>query len=320
MHFAEYEQANRLLERLLATYEGVPLEEAIPGQEVSNAHGTCYLIESSEPFQLPRIPASEAEERILGCMHVLRGIGEKTEEVLRDRGNSNIPDLRDHPRFGKEAQQFLATLEEGSTSEILAWIGRKLPKSHGLALLVSCLEEVDKFVFVDIETLGLGGVPLFLIGLGELKENKLVTYLYLARSLEEERAALHMTLKHVGDSTAFVSFNGINFDVPYITQRLAHHGHFVDLGRSHYDALLFARRAWRDRLPNCRLTTIEQHKLSLTRQDDVPSAYIPAFYKTYLRRSNVGPLVPIVEHNRIDVLSTARIFSLLISELSGSDF
>ncbi len=38
---------------------------------------------------------------------------------------------------------------------------------------------------------------------------------------------------------------------------------------------------------------------------------VPEFYEAYLRTGNPGPLVPIVEHNRQDVVSLARLFALL---------
>ena len=34
---------------------------------------------------------------------------------------------------------------------------------------------------------------------------------------------------------------------------------------------------------------------------------VPEFYETYLQSGNPGPLVPIVEHNREDVTSLAKL-------------
>jgi uncharacterized protein YprB with RNaseH-like and TPR domain len=44
---------------------------------------------------------------------------------------------------------------------------------------------------------------------------------------------------------------------------------------------------------------------------------VPEFYETYLRSGNCGPLVPIVEHNRQDVISTARLFFHLLGDVNG---
>jgi len=64
-------------------------------------------------------------------------------------------------------------------------------------------------------------------------------------------------------------------------------------------------------LPSCRLGSLETAVLHITRTDDLPSAMVPEFYETYMRTGNPGPLIPIVEHNRQDIISLARLFALL---------
>ena len=39
---------------------------------------------------------------------------------------------------------------------------------------------------------------------------------------------------------------------------------------------------------------------------------VPEFYETYLHTGNPGPLVPIVEHNRKDVTSLAKLLFLFL--------
>jgi hypothetical protein len=43
----------------------------------------------------------------------------------------------------------------------------------------------------------------------------------------------------------------------------------------------------------------------------------PEFYETYLRTGNCGPLVPIIEHNKQDVVSLALLFFYLLGESYG---
>jgi hypothetical protein len=38
---------------------------------------------------------------------------------------------------------------------------------------------------------------------------------------------------------------------------------------------------------------------------------VPEFYNLYRRTGNPGPLVPVVEHNRQDLISLVRLFALL---------
>jgi uncharacterized protein YprB with RNaseH-like and TPR domain len=56
------------------------------------------------------------------------------------------------------------------------------------------------------------------------------------------------------------------------------------------------------------LATLQEYFLG-AREADIPSAFVPEFYETYLRTGNVGPLLAIVEHNREDLVTLARIFS-----------
>jgi hypothetical protein len=89
-----------------------------------------------------------------------------------------------------------------------------------------------------------------------------------------------------------------------------------DLERSHFDVLHFSRRAWRGQFPDCRLTTLERNLFGIERADDVPSSLVPEFYETYMRTGNAGPLIPIVEHNRMDLVTLANLFSRLHEEWS----
>ena len=81
----------------------------------------------------------------------------------------------------------------------------------------------------------------------------------------------------------------------------------------HFDILHFARRALKPKLPDCRLDTVEKY-IGIKRDINIPGALVPHFYDTYLRTKNVGPLVPIVEHNRQDLLTLGSLFSKLYEE------
>ena len=89
---------------------------------------------------------------------------------------------------------------------------------------------------------------------------------------------------------------------------------WVFSGIPHFDVLHFSRRQWKDQFPSLRLSALEREILGITRNDDVPGQMVPEFYETYLRTGNCGPLVPIVEHNRQDVVSLALLFFHLLGE------
>jgi uncharacterized protein YprB with RNaseH-like and TPR domain len=66
-----------------------------------------------------------------------------------------------------------------------------------------------------------------------------------------------------------------------------------------------------------RLTALEREILGVCREDDIPGQMVPEFYEAYLKSGNCGPLVPIIEHNRQDVVSLALLFFRLLEEAYG---
>jgi uncharacterized protein YprB with RNaseH-like and TPR domain len=165
---------------------------------------------------------------------------------------------------------------------------------------------------LDIETLGLSSVPIILIGLARINDNKVLIDQYLPRSTKEEPAILIACIDHLRESDTIITFNGRRFDIPFIEDRLSHHKIEENLyNKIHYDALPLSRSAWKAKLPNCKLGTLEKYILGIEREDDVPSRSVPDFYRTYIRYNNVGPLVPIIDHNKQDLITLAKIFSKL---------
>ncbi len=311
---AEYEEARQLKKRLLHAYRGVSLVDAVPGRELNTEKGACYHVRSEEAIDLPIIRRASARARILSDLKLVYGIGEITERALRKEGYRTIEDLAAHPRFGPGAAAFLKVLDGGDAGRICDWIGRWFSRSHPLILHSSGLLAAEDFLILDIETLGLFSRPIILFGAARISGGRIAVDQYLIRDIHEEPAALAALLSHVGERSAFVTFNGRSFDVPYIRERLAYYRMGGDLERAHFDVLHFSRRAWRDQAPDCRLTTLETCLFGIEREDDVPSALVPEFYETYRRTGNVGPLVPIIRHNRGDLVTLAKIFSRLHEE------
>ena len=158
---------------------------------------------------------------------------------------------------------------------------------------------------MDIETLGLSNVPVILIGVAEIKNNKITSSQYFLRDIYEEPAVLEAYLSHLDDDSIHVTFNGSMFDVPFIKNRCSYYRMNPQLDLPHLDLLYFARNLWKNTLPNCQLQTIEKEIFGIERKDDVPGQYILGYYQTYLTERNIGPIVPIIEHNRQDIVSLA---------------
>ena len=313
----EYEKARRLKERLFRSYRGVSLEEAVPGQTFATGKGACYHVRTEETFDLRVIGREKAREKLISDLKLIYGIGWITERALKEKGYSTLEDLSGHPRFGERAETLLKIVDAGHTDRLCEWIGRWFSRSHPLILHTSGLHEKEDFLILDIETLGLFTRPIILFGAAQVSGGSIRVDQYLVRDIDEEPSALAALLAHVGEHRALVTFNGRAFDVPFIKERLAYYRMNGDLDRVHFDVLHFSRRAWRDRAPNCRLTTLEAYLFGIEREDDVPSALVPEFYESYRRTGNVGPLIPIVRHNRADLVTLARIFSKLHEEWEG---
>jgi len=316
---SEYDGARQYLRNLLVRYDGCRFDSVFcGGREHVNEAGTCYLLESREPLDCPAFDQDRFQAAILGDLRLVQGIGKATEKRLKIRGYQTLYDLMEHPKFRSNARRVTECISAGNSGEIMDLIGKRHAKSHPHVLGTAGLHEPGDYVFLDIETMGLFSRPIILFGVGFLEHGKLVVRQYLLRDIAEEPAALLATIDHFSsDHPALVTFNGKAFDAPYISDRLAYYGMGALFGIPHFDVLHFSRRRWKDELPSLRLSALEKEVLGVHRDDDVPGQMVPEFYETYLRSGNCGPLVPIVEHNRQDVVSLARLFFHLMGDLYG---
>ncbi len=57
----------------------------------------------------------------------------------------------------------------------------------------------------------------------------------------------------------------------------------------------------------CRLTTLERTLFDVRRVGDVPGFEIPSRYFRFLRSGDPRPLEPVLEHNRLDLVSLAAV-------------
>ena len=315
---SEYDRARALLGRLLSQYDSVSFASLFPGNEIETKNGTCLALENCEAFAAPRLDGSRLGTEMLADLTLVRGIGERSAARLKARGWKTIADLANHPRFRYAAREVLDRLARSDPREIMDLAGCRHTKSHPFLLGAAGAFSPEDFVFLDIETLGLFSRPIILFGVGTIEQENFVIRQYLLRDISEEAAALTALTDHfAGQKKALVTFNGKAFDLPYVQDRLAYYGIPPVARVPHFDVLNFARRRWKGQYPSCRLGELESSILGVGREDDVPGQMVPEFYETYLRTKNCGPLVPIVRHNRQDVISTARLFFYLLGETYG---
>jgi uncharacterized protein YprB with RNaseH-like and TPR domain len=180
-------------------------------------------------------------------------------------------------------------------------------------------QALARTVFIDLETTGLSGgagTVAFLVGLGFFDLGAFQVRQFLLTSHSAERALLAAVSACLEDIDLLVSYNGKTFDVPVMETRWVFHRMELPFdGIPHFDMLHPARRLWKVRTPSrgeaddggCRLATLERTLFDVRRVGDVPGGEIPRRFFTFLRTGDPRPLEPVLEHNRLDLVSLAAV-------------
>jgi len=310
----DWDEARALKKKLIHDFVGKHLADVFPGESLKNQFGKYYSMDYYESFDYQDPGEKQTKKYIMENLKLVYGIGPITENRLISEGYKTLFDLVQHSTYSEEASSVLSLLEQGTHIEILSYLQSRLSRSHPNVLHLSGCHPLSEYNFIDIETLGLSCRPLILIGTAHIKEREIHVHQYFVRSIPEEKAVLEGFMNDLSDQATLFSFNGDSFDIPYIQERLCYYGFNRRITHPDYDILLFSRRQWKGNLPNCKLQTIEKQILGIGRQDDVPGALVPEFYEEYLRSGNIGPIVPIIHHNRQDIITLARIYFHLIQE------
>lgn len=175
-----------------------------------------------------------------------------------------------------------------------------------------------RVLFIDLETTGLAGgagTYAFLVGCAWFEDCTFRVRQYFMASPAAERAMLDLLAEVAGECRLIVSFNGKTFDLPLIETRYLFHRRETPFASTpHLDMLHPARRLWREGEDGslqggCRLGTLEQALCGHQREGDVPGFEIPGRYFHYIRSGDAHPLAPVLEHNRLDLLSLAFLTS-----------
>ncbi len=167
--------------------------------------------------------------------------------------------------------------------------------------------ELDEALFLDLETCGFAGNPLFLVGCLVFRQGQARLVQLLARTYAEEEAVVRVALAMVRAHRLLVSFNGKSYDLPFLNDRAVRFGAGMAHPRVHFDLLHASRRAWRGTLPNCRLPTLEAFCTGRARVGDVSGSEAPERYHRFVRSGDSEAIGPIVHHNRLDLLALVSI-------------
>lgn len=304
-------------ENLLKEYGGKKLKDINNSCVFSTSFGDTLKITEKEKIDF-KIKDNNFKSQINNNLKLLPKIGLKTEQNLKDKGYDTIESLKSHDKYCDSASKFMEQIDELSFGEIVEILdnNKYSKKCRDNVLKSISLTDRENFKFMDIETLGLSNVPIILIGVAEIKGSKIISSQYFLRDIYEEPAVIEAYLSHLDEDSVHVTFNGKSFDVPFIKNRCLSNRLNADLNLPHLDLMYFAKNLWKDELPNCQLQTIEKELFGIEREGDVPGQYIPDYYNTYLVEKNIGPIVPIIEHNRQDIISLASFLEKMYEEVN----
>ena len=250
---------------------------------------------------------------LLAELRLVYGIGVQYTAKLREDGYASIPELCGHPRWGGASNALLA--QWGTSFDphaVYRSLNRWLPSADPLHLQLLGLLPSERFLFFDLETLGLGGSPIFLAAVGRFVDKRFLIRQHLAPSLGAEVSLLERMGVELRDASVLLSYNGKSFDWTILRERFAYYGLSLPDAPIHVDLLHHARRAFGVEVPDCHLGTIEHRVLGIERSNDLPSAEVPIHYATYLETGNAAYLVPIVNHSRQDLASLVVLLERLL--------
>ncbi|MBO8162179.1 MAG: ribonuclease H-like domain-containing protein [Brevibacillus sp.] len=171
----------------------------------------------------------------------------------------------------------------------------------------------DALLFFDTETTGLnGGVgnTVFLLGYSRVEGDEVIVRQHFLAAPDAEVALYQSFLDSVREFSHLVTFNGKAFDWPQVkTRHTLIRDEVPQLPAfGHLDLLHGARRLWKHHLPSCRLSLIEQQKLGVWREEDVPGYMAPLAYFDYLNERDPRLIQGVLKHNERDVLSLITLY------------
>ena len=210
--------------------------------------------------------------------------------------------------------------------------------------LFECKYEFKNAAVIDTETTGLAGgtgTYPFIIGIGfwnnRMRQDgssrhpgasrQFIVRQYILRDFSEEPAQLSAFVDDLLKTSCILTYNGKTFDIPLLRTRFRINRMEIPFeNHSHLDFVHPCRRIYRRHFDSFNLSLLEEKVLGFERVDDVPGHLIPRIYFDYLQNRNDELLLPILNHNRNDIISlyllvqeTWRRIDLALSEACDDD-
>jgi len=226
--------------------------------------------------------------------------------------------------------RMLKRQKEMGSDSIVKYVKRTLHKwgegkLHNISMLPPELLKMVYFkpeetLFMDTETLGLSyRDSIFLIGVSYIKKGEVIVDLLLARNPWEEQAMLMKFNQIASNFKYMVSYNGKTFDNRRIKVR--NRSYLIDWDwpdDNHLDLFQFIHPFIKKKLGESQKTSklgdVERILFGLEREDDLPSAEVPAACEDYWFGGNPDKLVKAIVHNDVDVFSLPAIYLRILDD------
>ena len=278
-------------------------------------------------------------ERVHGLKALRRSSAPETSaSVMQGSWRNDAGDLPSRPktipydpaRLSEALGATTKTNQYGEYLSVRCWCAQPPEYSPDLRALRLLLPEApdeiadtEQWLFLDTETTGLAGgngTYAFLVGIAWWEGGGLEIEQFFLREYSEERALLFALQERIREHPVLVTFNGKSFDWPLLETRYRMSRKIsVPAPRAHLDFLHPARNLWRLRLGSVRLSELERYVLGWDRGADLLSGLIPQIYFDYLRGGPPERLVPVLNHNQMDLRGLAALSSRILSLLSDAE-
>jgi len=208
----------------------------------------------------------------------------------------------------------------GKLAEAHARLTLAAPGTLGVEFGAMQRHGLEGVLLLDLETAGLAGNPVFLAGLMTVHSGCIHLRQLLARHYLEEPALVAAVACTVRDHPLLVTYNGKAFDLPMLVDRACRHRLAFALPHAHLDLLHHARRAYRGRVPNMKLTTLEWLICERRRFGDVAGREIPGLFHRFARDGDPTAMAAVLHHNALDLITLAELLAHLVPNPPGQRF
>lgn len=240
--------------------------------------------------------------RLENSFILVPGIGEKTEQKLWDDGITHWDEAINSGQVSEGKTEFIHKARKNLEVKNSVFFGSQLPNQEQWRMYPNFREDV---CFFDIETTGLDA------------EKNRVTTVSFHRGGEDTTLVRGQDLtvenlrREIHESSAFVTFNGKRFDVPFLEQNFD-----VEFTKPHIDLMYMCKRVGL----SGGLKPIEK-ELGVDRGlEDLDGREAVRLWKEYERHDRQEALDKLVKYNRYDARNLKRVMEIVREKLVPDRF